>query len=36
MKEKKKKVYISLNKRILMEAIKEVADKKDDKNNTTK
>jgi hypothetical protein len=33
MKEKKKKVYITLNKRILMEAIKdkEVADKKDDK-----
>lgn len=33
MKEKKRKVYISLNKRILMEAIKEkeTADKKDDK-----
>jgi len=34
MKEKKKKVYITSNKRILMEAIKEkdVADKKEDKN----
>lgn len=31
MKEKKKKVYITINKRILMEAIKEkeIADKKD-------
>lgn len=35
MKEKKKKVYITSNKRILMEAIKEkdVADKKEDKIN---